>query len=413
MIFREDLSLAIFDFDLQPEADQPLTETFDFDNNMRTIFHLDLDAFFVSVERIFDPKLKGKPVIVGGDPHGRGVVAACSYEAREFGLHSAMPIRTAFKLCPHGIYLHGHHDEYSNYSRAVKNILEKYAPLIEQASIDEFYMDFTGCRNIYGPVYDFARFVQSEIDRKLSLPCSIGIGTNKNIAKIASDFNKPKGVTLVEPGHEKNFLASLPVERIPGVGKATLQYLQNRGIHTVGDIANLPQELFAAAFGKSGIDLWKKANGLGTEYLSVERDQKSISKESTFGSDINSKKLVENILFDLAGKVCQTLRDNNFHASTITVKIRYSDFKTITRAQTINHTNDDKIIFETALDIFRNSYTRRVSLRLIGIKLTGFSLSSYQENLFDRNEAARKKLIEAVNSIRNRYGYNSIQMGNY
>ena len=380
---------------------------------MRTIFHLDLDAFFVSVERIFDPKLEGKPVIVGGDPHGRGVVAACSYEARKFGLHSAMPIRTAFKLCPNGIYLHGHHGEYSNYSKAVKNILGKYAPLIEQASIDEFYMDFTGCRNIYGPFHDFACFIQGEIDRKLSLPCSIGIGTNKTIAKIASDFNKPKGITLVEPGDEKSFLSVLPVERIPGVGKATLQYLQNRGIYTAGEIANLPQDFFAAAFGKFGIDLWKKANGMGTEYLSVEREQKSISKETTFGSDVNSKKMVENILFDITGKICQSLRDNNFHTSTITVKIRYSDFKTITRAQSIKHTNDDRIIFETALNIFRKSYTRRVSLRLVGIKLTGFSSSSYQENLFNRTEAARKKLIEAVNSIRNKYGYASIQMGNY
>ncbi|MGA9293371.1 MAG: DNA polymerase IV [Ignavibacteriaceae bacterium] len=236
---------------------------------MRTIFHLDLDAFFVSVERIFDPKLEGKAVIVGGDPQGRGVVAACSYEARKFGLHSAMPIRTAFKLCPHGIYLHGHHGEYSNYSKAVKNLLEKYAPSIEQASIDEFYMDFTGCQNIYSPFYDFARFIQNEINRKLSLPCSIGIGTNKTIAKIASDFKKPKGIILVEPGEEKKFLSDLPAEKMPGIGKATLQYLQNRGIYTVGEIAELPQDFFAAAFGKFGIDLWKKANGMGTEYLSV------------------------------------------------------------------------------------------------------------------------------------------------
>jgi DNA polymerase-4 len=380
---------------------------------MRTIFHLDLDAFFVSVERVLNPKLEGKAVIVGGDPHGRGVVAACSYEARKFGLHSAMPIRTAFKLCPHGIYLHGHYDEYVNYSKAVKNILERYAPLIEQASIDEFYMDFTGCQSIYGPFYNFASFIQKEIYRKLSLPCSIGIGTNKTIAKIASDFKKPRGITLVEPGDEKKFLSALPVERIPGVGKVTLQYLQNRGIYTTGEIANLPQDFFTAALGKFGIDLWKKANGCGTEYLTIEREQKSISKETTFSSDVNSKNLVENILFEISGKICQTLRDNNFHASTVTVKIRYSDFKTITRSQSIKHTNDDKTIFDTALDIFRKSYTRRVSLRLIGIKLTGFSLSYYQENLFDRTEAARKKLIEAVNSIRNKYGYASIQMGNY
>ena len=380
---------------------------------MRIIFHLDLDAFFVSVERIFNPALAGKPVIVGGDPHGRGVVAACSYEARAFGLHSAMPIRTAFKLCPNGIYLHGHYDEYVNYSKAVKNILEKYAPVIQQASIDEFYMDFTGCQSLYGPFYNFALSIQDEIEKKLSLPCSIGIGTNKTIAKIASDFKKPKGVTFIEPGDEKNFLSVLPVERIPGVGKKTLEYLNNRGIYNVGEIANLPQDFFAAAFGKFGIDLWKKANGMGTEYLTLDHEQKSISKETTFGNDVNSKNLLENILFEIAGKVCQTLRDNNFHASTVTIKIRHSDFKTYTRSRTIKHTSDDKIIFETALDLFKKSYTRRVSLRLIGIKLTGFTLSSYQENLFDRTEAARKRLIEAVNSIRNKYGYTSIQIGNY
>ncbi len=176
---------------------------------MRTIFHLDLDAFFVSVERILDPSLKGKPVIVGGNPkYGRGVVAACSYEARMYGLHSAMPIRTAYRLCPHGIYLHGSHGEYSLFSKAVKNILKQYAPIVQRASIDEFYMDFTGCQNVYGSLFAFASFLQKEIKQKLSLPCSIGIGSNKTIAKIGSDCMKPQGITYIMPGMEKEFLGT-------------------------------------------------------------------------------------------------------------------------------------------------------------------------------------------------------------
>ncbi len=265
---------------------------------MRTIFHLDLDAFFVSVERILDPKLNGKPVIVGGDPHGRGVVAACSYEARKYGLHSAMPIRNAFKLCPRGIYLHGHYSEYSRYSKAVKNILSSYAPVIEQASIDEFYMDFTGCEKIYGNFIQFAEKLQKEIWEKLSLPCSIGIGSNKTIAKIGSDCMKPQGITYVVPGLEKEFLAPMPVETIPGVGKITLKELNDKGFYKIGDISKAPQEFFSGAFGKSGIYLWRKANGLGTDFLTIEREQKSISKETTFEKDESNKEVVENTLFE-------------------------------------------------------------------------------------------------------------------
>jgi DNA polymerase-4 len=216
----------------------------------KTIFHLDLDAFFVSVERILDPKLEGKPVIVGGDPTGRGVVAACSYEARKFGLHSAMPIRQAFKLCPQGIYLHGHYKEYVRFSESVRSILEQYAPLLQQASVDEFYMDFTGTEKIYGAYPQFALFLQKEIKTKTGLPASIGIGSNKNIAKIGSDFHKPFGITYVAPGTEKEFLAPLPIETMPGIGKKTSIELHARGFNTIGDIAAAPSEYFSAAFGK-------------------------------------------------------------------------------------------------------------------------------------------------------------------
>ena len=378
---------------------------------MRTIFHLDLDAFFVSVERILDPSLEGKPVIVGGDPHGRGVVAACSYEARKFGLHSAMPIKNAFRLCPHGIYLHGHYSEYSNYSKAVGKILEQYAPMLEQASIDEFYMDFTGCAHLYGSYFQLASKIQTEIWEKLHLPCSIGIGGNKTVAKICSDFKKPKGITYILPGMEKDFLSPMPVETIPGVGKVTLKSLNNRGFFTIGDIAKTNQDYFAAAFGKYGIDLWRKANGEGTEFLTVSSEQKSISKETTFETDMVDTDKIEMILFDLTGKVCQQVRDKNLQASTVSIKLRYSDFVTLTRAKTIKPTADDKIIFETAAKLFRKAYTRRVGIRLIGVHLTNFVEFGVQENLFEDEESTRKKMLNAVQKIRDKFGYSSIKFG--
>jgi DNA polymerase IV len=379
---------------------------------MRTIFHLDLDAFFVSVERILNPKLKEKSVIVGGDPKcGRGVVAACSYEARQYGLHSAMPIRTAYRLCPNGIYIHGNFNEYVRYSDRVENILSKYAPMVEPASIDEFYLDMTGCQKIYCSMFSFALFIQKEIWTKLSLPCSIGIGSNKTIAKIASDYMKPTGITYVLPGMEKEFLSPMPVETIPGVGKITLKDLNSKGIYKIGDITNLPQEYFAAAYGKYGIDLWRKANGEGTEYLTIQRERKSISKETTFNEDVTSNEFLKETLFEFAGKICQTMRNHRWIASTINVKLRYSDFQTLTRSRTIKPTDDDKIIFDTAWQLLSKAQTRRVAVRLIGMGLTNFSEYSEQEFLFEDEEMKRKKMFRAVTLIRDKFGYNIIKFG--
>ena len=379
---------------------------------MRKIFHLDLDAFFVSVERILDPKLNGKPVIVGGDPkYGRGVVAACSYEARAFGLHSAMPIRTAYKLCPHGIYLHGHGDEYSRFSKAVKNILEQYAPLIEQASIDEFYLDMTGTQKMYGSIFAFASKLQKEIWDKIGLPCSIGIGSNKTVAKIGSDCMKPRGITYIIPGMEREFLAPMPVETIPGVGKVMKQSLNARGIYIIDDIAKLPSDYFATAFGKYGVDLWRKSHGEGTEYLTIQRERKSISRENTFGNDVTSEDELKNSLFYLVGKVCQSLRSKGWEAATVDIKLRYTDFQTLTRSKTIKPTDDDKIIFETAWDLLKKAKTRRVGVRLIGVGLTNFSPLIEQEYLFEDYEVKRKKMLRAVTRVRDKYGYNSLLIG--
>lgn len=378
---------------------------------MRTIFHLDLDTFFVSVERILDPSLKGKPVIVGGDPkYGRGVVAACSYEARVYGLHSAMPIRTAYRLCPQGVYIHGSHGEYSRFSKAVKNILLQYAPVVEKASIDEFYMDFTGCGKVYGSLFAFASFLQKEIWDKLSLPCSIGIGSNKTIAKIGSDCMKPKGITYIVSGMEKEFLAPMPVETIPGVGKVTLKDLHSKGIYRISDITRLPQDYFAAAYGKYGIDLYRKANGGGSEYLTIEREQKSISHESTF-ADVTNKHFLKEKLFKLTGKACQELRDKGWQASTISIKLRYSDFKTLTRSKKIKPTDDDGIVFDMGWDMMMKALTRRVSVRLIGIRLSKFNEYSEEEELFEFEEIKRRRMLRAINIIRTQYGFEMIGFG--
>ena len=381
---------------------------------MRTLFHLDMDTFFVSVERILNPKLRGKPVVVGGDPkYGRGVVAACSYEARAYGLHSAMPIRTAYRLCPQGVYIHGSHGEYSYFSKAVKNILARYAPVIQRASIDEFYMDFTGCKNVYGSLFAFASFPQKKIWNELSLPCSIGIGSNKTIAKIGSDCMKPQGITYIMPGMEKDFLAPMPVESIPGVGKVTLKDFHSKGIYRICDITKLPQDYFAAAYGKYGIDLYRKANGNGSEYLindDGEYEQKSISHERTF-SDITSKQFLKEKLFKLTGKVCHELRDKGWQASTINIKLRYSDFQTLTRSKSVKPTDDDKIVFDTAWDMMLKAHTRRVAVRLIGVGLSKFNKYSEQEELFEFEEIKRRRMLRAVNIIRAQYGFDKIQIG--
>ncbi len=261
-------------------------------------------------------------------------------------------------------------------------------------------------------MFAFAKKLQYEVEDKLSLPCSIGIGSNKTIAKICSDYAKPKGVTYVMPGMEKEFLAPLPVEVIPGVGKVMRKELHAKGFYIVNDVAELPEDYFGIAFGKSGLSLWHKANGEGKQYLNPPVNRKSISSERTYGKDVVSKTKIETTLFSLTGKVCQLLRNKNWQVSTVSIKLRYSDFVTLTRSKTIKPSDDDKIIYETALKLFRTAYTRRVSIRLIGIHLTKFSEFSEQEELFEDEDIIRKKMFRAVTKIRDKFGFSSINFGN-
>ncbi|KAB2909769.1 MAG: DNA polymerase IV [Ignavibacteriales bacterium] len=378
---------------------------------MPVIFHLDLDTFFVSVERILDPSLNGKPVIVGGKPGSRGVVSSCSYETRKFGVRSGMPSTRAYKLCPQAIFVNCSFSEYSRYSHLVKKILEKYPPLLEQASVDEFYMDFTGTERIYGNFMLLAERILDEIRDELKLPASIGIGSNKTIAKICSDFNKPKGITYIPPGSEKDFLAPLPVETMPGVGKVFAGALRSRGIATIGDIARLPAEYFASVFGKGGLDLWERANGKGSETLVQNWERKGISCERTFNRDISSLPEIESYLFNLVGKICQQLRDENKMAGNIHIKLRYSDFSTITRACRVPPTVDDRFVYETALNLLRKGYTRRVGVRLIGIGMSSLVEFHSQDSLFETKEEKREKMMFAVNKIRDKFGFSAIELG--
>lgn len=375
-------------------------------------FHLDLDAFFISVERILDPSLNGKPVIVGGDPKGRGVVAACSYEAREYGLHSAMPIRKAYQLCPHGIYIRGHYEEYVRFSKAVRKILEKYFPQVEQASIDEFYLDFTGCERIHGHPYFFASRIQTEIKHELGLPCSIGIASNKFVAKVASDYAKPEGITFVIPGQEAEFLSPLPVEAMPGVGDVMKEELNSRGFYTIGQIAQTPKTYFAFLFGKYGEVLHDHACGKGSEIIDIKYEQKSISRETTYHTDTTDIEFIEKTLFELVEDAGNALRSENFVARTIGIKLRYSDFITITRSKTLKEpTDNDKVIYATAKELFHKAYTRRVSIRLVGVHLSGFVPVVEQFSLFPTREEKERRILRTIDKLKLKFGEEIIRYG--
>jgi DNA polymerase-4 len=272
-------------------------------------------------------------------------------------------------------------------------------------------MDFTGTQKIYGSMIMLGNKIQSEIKSQLGLPSSIGIAGNKTLAKIASDAMKPEGITYIYPGMEKEFLANMPIQVIPGVGRVTLKNLNAKGFFFIKDITKVSQDYFAAAYGKYGIELWEKANGKGNEYLNPPQERKSISKERTFGNDLIDKNEIEETLFGLTEKVCQLLRDRNWLTSTVSIKLRYSDFQTLIRAKSIKATDDDKLIFETAKALFKKAYSRRVGIRLIGIHLSNFSEFSDQEFLFEDTEIKRNKMFKAITKIRDKYGFNSINYG--
>jgi DNA polymerase-4 len=378
----------------------------------RHILHLDLDAFFVSVERTLDPRLHDRPVIVGGDPEGRGVVASASYEARAYGIHSAMPLAQAKKLCPQAIFLAARHGRYQAFSEKVLAILKKYAPVVEAASVDEFYLDMTGCDRLYDNIFAVATEIKTDLREKLGLPASIGLGSNKLIAKIAAALGKPEGLLWVFPGEEASILTPLPVAYLPGIGRHTQSRLQELGIHTIGELAQFPQPLLQNVFGENGRQMSKRARGLCNNPVTEHREPKSISREVTFNTDTVDPTVLEMVLCRLAEGVSYGIRRLEMTAGTVTIKLRYSDFQTISRSQSIPPTDDDVEIFQTARTLFKKAFSRRVRIRLLGIKLSHLSARSCQGSLFVAQEEIRRaRLHQSTDSIRKRFGMEALHLG--
>jgi DNA polymerase-4 len=378
----------------------------------RHILHLDLDAFFVSVERVLDPRLRGRPVIVGGDPRGRGVVASASYEARTYGVRSAMPLAQAKKLCPQAVFVAPRHGRYLEFSRGALKILRKYAPLVEAASVDEFYLDMTGCDRLYGNIFAVATGIKSDLRENLGLPASMGLGSNKLIAKIAATLGKPEGLMWVFPGEEAAILAPLSVAYLPGIGPHTRDRLQELGIHTVGELAQFPQPLLLTVFGAGGRQMSERARGLCSSPVTECREPKSISREVTFNTDTIDPTVLETTLCRLAEGVGYGVRRQGMTASTVSVKLRYADFQTISRSQTTSPTDDDVEILQTARILFKKAFSRRVRIRLVGIKLSNLAAKDSQGSLFVPWEKLRReRLHRSTDSIRERFGMKALHLG--
>ncbi len=373
----------------------------------KIIAHFDLDAFFVSVERLNDPSLKGKPLIVGG--RERGVVAACSYEARKYGIHSAMPMKTAMRLCPHAIVVGGSRSDYSKFSRWVTEIIAAKAPLFERASIDEFYLDLTGMDTYYAP-YQWVIDLREEIIDKTKLPISFGLASNKLVAKIATDEAKPNGYLFIPFGSEKEFLAPLKVGKIPGVGVQTCQALAAMGIETIKDLGAIDMALLEKKFGKYGVDLSNKANGMHFGEVIPYHESKSISTENTFDENKTDMVFLMKEVVRMTEKIAHELRKENKTTGCITVKIRYPDFETTSRQTTIPYTfYDDELILK-AKELFHKLYRMGQPVRLLGVRLSELTDEAMQTNLF-ANVEKKTGLYKAIDDVKERFGKYMITRG--
>jgi len=379
---------------------------------IRRILHIDLDAFFVSVEQALAPELSGKPVVVGGRPDRRGVVASASYEARAFGIRAGMPLGEAYRLCPQAIFLQGTFSRYREVSSRLMTILADYSPHLEPAGLDEAYLDVTGC-DIHGSPRQLALTVKERVKTELGLTASVGVAGCKIVAKVASDLGKPDGLVEVAPGQEKGFLAPLPVARLPGVGRKTEQALRAMGITTVGELAALTPEFVKSHFGTAGTAIYHYANGIDNREVKPPGEAKSISRETTFAQDISDHRLLQAILRYLCELVGAELRRHNKQTRSIMLKLRYADFETITRHLGSKEATDaDDIIFAGATRLLDRALSGKgKAVRLLGVGVSNLVGGGKQLNLFDSTSQRSEHLDRAIDRIRRRYGFGSIQTG--
>lgn len=380
----------------------------------RTILHVDMDAFFAAVEQRDHPEYRGKPLIVGADPQGgkgRGVVSTCSYEARVFGVHSAMPIQTAYKLCPHGVYVWPNGRLYSMVSKSIFDILREFTDIVEPLSIDEAFLDVTGSIRLFGDGKKIARLIKNRIKEKEDLTASVGVAPTKYLAKIASDLEKPDGLVVVQPGKIKEFLHPLPINRLWGAGVQTQKVLLKMGIKTIGDLAVYPREVLNKKLGKVGDHFYKLAHGIDNRKVEKTEIVKSVSNEHTFFKDIKDGTDLRKRMAALCGKVGYRLRKSNLAGKTIHLKLRYSDFSTITRNKTIeNATNETDTIQKVITTLFNNNYIKNRPVRLIGIGVSGFSKHQVvQLSLFDSQNKKYHKLDVIEDEIKIKFGSQSIK----
>src|SRR6201991_3848975 len=370
-------------------------------SEQRQIAHFDLDTFFVSVECLKDSRLKGRPLLVGGSGD-RGVVAACSYEARKFGIYSAMPMKFARRLCPEAIVIRGDMESYSKYSQLVTGIIQESVPLFEKASIDEFYIDLSGMDKFFG-CSQYAGELKKKVLKESGLPVSYALASNKLISKVATNEAKPDGQLEIPFGQERNFLAPLKVAKLPGIGKETAYKLIRRGVETIRTLSEIPVEMMETMLGKNGIDLWRKANGLDDSPVIPYREQKSISTEQTFETDTISLNFLHAQLVRMTESIGFELRKQDKLTGCVTVKLRYSNFDTVTRQKCVDYTNADHLLLQTAQDLFDKLYDRRLLIRLIGIRFTRLVPGNYQIKLYeDTQESIR--LYQSIDSIKRRFG---------
>lgn len=382
-------------------------------NAIASILHVDMDAFFVSVELLERPELRGKPVVVGGRPDQRGVVSAASYEARKYGIHSAMPLRTAGRLCPHAIFLDGHHERYGEWSDRVATILGKFSPVVEMVSIDEAYLDLGGTERLHGPPLAAADNLLRTITQDTSLPCSGGLATTRLVAKVASDQAKPRGLVWVAPGQEQRFLAPLPVRKIPGIGEVTERALRALGIETMEQLAAVPQQKLEQIFGQWGTALYRKARGGDSYEFLIDAEPKSISHNHTFGEDTDDPNAMAAMLSHLSQKACRRLREAGLAARTLTLTIRYAGFETHTRAKTLAEpTRLDADIYAVFQELFRTHRDPKRKVRLLGVSLSGLTHGNEQLDLLEAERRARlEKLTRAADRLRDRFGFGKVQFG--